>query len=43
VDTIAGASLGFFFWYAAGWMARGYARWLRTRAAQSAPAYARTA
>jgi hypothetical protein len=41
VDTIAGAALGFLFWYAAGWMARTYARWLRERAARPAPAYAR--
>jgi hypothetical protein len=40
VDTIAGAGLGFLFWYAAGWIARRYARWLGARAARPLPVYA---
>jgi hypothetical protein len=43
VDTIAGAGLGFAFWYAAGWMTRAYERWLRQRATKSSPAFASAA
>ncbi len=40
VDTIAGAALGLLFWYAAGWIARTYARWLRERSARPERVYA---
>ncbi|MGH6873304.1 MAG: phosphatase PAP2 family protein [Rhizomicrobium sp.] len=43
VDTIAGAGLGLFFWYAAGHAARRYERWLHGRSARTVAAAAQTA